>query len=78
MPKISQIFLPWKECRTGFEKVIETRFGCEMVEQVSDRYIKKIAGKPLLTADDGLGINLFVLLKFKLYNITDAESSKSL
>lgn len=67
-----------EECRAGFEKVIETCFGCEIVEQVFDRYANKIIGKPLLTADDGLGINLFVLLKFKVFNLTDAESSNSL
>ncbi|KAM7471101.1 hypothetical protein LguiA_009284 [Lonicera macranthoides] len=67
-----------EECRAGFEKVIETCFGCEIVEQVFDRYTKKIAGKPLLTADDGLSINLSELLKFKVSNLTDAESFNSL
>lgn len=62
----SSTLLTMEECRAGFEKIIETHFGCEIVEQVFNRYGKKVAGKPLLTADDGLGVGLFVFLKFKL------------
>ncbi|XP_048443841.1 loganic acid O-methyltransferase-like [Pyrus x bretschneideri] len=56
------------EVRAGMESLLTKHFGTDIMEPLCVRYSKKIEARPrpfLTTADDGLAVGLFVLLKRK-------------
>lgn len=56
-----------EECRAGFESIIRKHFGDQIIEQLFERYSKKIAGRPPFSADDRtIAHGLFLLLKRNL------------
>ncbi|PON82303.1 SAM dependent carboxyl methyltransferase [Trema orientale] len=56
-----------EECRAGFESIIKSQFGDQIIEQLFNRYSKKIAVRSPISADDGsIAIGLFLMLKRNL------------
>ncbi|KAJ8753745.1 hypothetical protein K2173_026421 [Erythroxylum novogranatense] len=64
LPQMPIIPLPSaKECRAGFANIITEHFGSEVIDELFDRYAKKHAEHPVVSAGEGVSSGLFVLLK---------------
>lgn len=51
------------ECRSGLENIIIQHFGNEILEELFERYTKKIVECPPLHIGDRIGIGLTIILK---------------
>ncbi|KAG6672952.1 hypothetical protein I3842_16G085100 [Carya illinoinensis] len=54
-----------QECRAVFDGIFSKHFGRENMDQLFDRFSKKIFGMPPLSGDDSIGYSLSIILKRK-------------
>ncbi|XP_040998200.1 loganic acid O-methyltransferase-like [Juglans microcarpa x Juglans regia] len=61
----SSLMITVKECRAGFDGIFSKHFGSENMDQLFDRFSKKVAEMPPLSGDDLIRFSLNIILKRK-------------